>query len=95
MVTPLSWDGFNTHYLSSTPLSAEDAAQQNLARRLPDSPLGGVLLTEAKKSLGYGEEVPPIRDTELWDTELVEISFNTLKSSKWEIVHRGPEGVNC
>lgn len=34
-------------------------------------------------------------EMELWDVELVEISFSTLKSSKWEIVHSGPEGVNC
>lgn len=54
-----------------------------------------LLLIEEQKSLGYQEEKPPIiSETELWDIELVEISFNTLKSSKWEIVHSGPEGVN-
>lgn len=53
-----------------------------------------LLLIEERKSLGYQEEKPPLSEMELWDVELVEISFNTLKSSKWEIVHSAPEGVN-
>lgn len=54
-----------------------------------------LLLTEEKKrSLGYQEEKPSLSEMELRDVELVEISFNTLKSSKWEIAHSGPEGVN-
>lgn len=54
-----------------------------------------VIISGEKKSFGYQWEKPQMGEMELWDIELVEISFSTLKSSKWEIVHSGPEGVNC
>lgn len=51
-------------------------------------------VTEEKGLLAYQEEKPSLSEMKLCDVQLVGISFNTLKSSKLEMVHSGPEGVN-